>query len=151
MDENVLPVLMSITIVLLYIIGMVAMLRSIIKYRYSPLWLIVAAAMLVCPPLIFLLYSFREKVKLKESQQIKEKIRSEIKYKGMVVLFLIYYVCGVFFAFFLKYGLHVEWGGECAVFFANILYLLFLLTYAVYIRKQINKLLSPTISAATSS
>ena len=142
MDETDISLLMMlITIVLLYITGMVAMLRSVIKYKYSPLWLIVAAILLICPTLIFVLYSYREKAKLKESQQIREKVRSEIKYKGMVVLFLIYYVFCVFLAFFLKYGVHIEWGGECAVFFANALYLLFFLTYAVYIRKQINKLL----------
>jgi hypothetical protein len=142
MDETAILVLvMMITIVLLYIIGMLAMLKSVIKYKYSPLWLIVAALMLVCPSLIFVLYSYREKAKLKETQQIGEKLRSEIKYKGMVVLFLIYYIVGLFLVFFLKYVLHVEWGGECALVLANVLYLLFLLTYVVYIKKQIDKLL----------
>jgi len=118
------------------------MLQSIRKYKYSSLWLIVAIIMIICPVLIFILYSYREKVILKKSQQIKEKIKSEMKFKGMMVLFLIYYALGVFLSFFLRYGVYVEWSGEGALFFVNTMFLFFIFAYIIYGKKQIEKLLS---------
>ena len=129
---------MIITTLVFYITGIIAAIRSMVKYKYSAWWLLIIV--ILPPPLAFILYAYLENTILKKGMDTKALIQSRIKVRIMVILFLIQYVFGLFLTGLLKYAIGMEWGGEISLIATNILFLLFVLTNLIYGKKMMNLL-----------
>ncbi|MDR0507367.1 MAG: hypothetical protein LBH32_11245 [Dysgonamonadaceae bacterium] len=128
------------TTLVLFLIIYGAMIRSVIKYKYSAWWLLLAALLFACPPLIFVLFSFCERVALNKDKIKKEEIKGKIKVRIAIASFIFYYLLLPLFVNFLKYSsANQVWYSEMASVCVNIV-MIALVPFYVYIKKQIHLL-----------
>ena len=80
-----------ITTLLLYIIGLIAMVQSINKHKYSKLWLALGLLLFICPPFIFVLISFCEKNEIRKNSSTPAFLKAKLKVNISVAIFIFYY------------------------------------------------------------
>ena len=119
---------------LVYLIGIAAAIKSKIQYGYSIFWLIPSLLMLsVCPPLIFAIYSHREKAVAKTENLQKHKDKTRF-FSTMALLF---YVFGTILTLLFNYVFKMDWnGGLLAYVAAYIMWLLCVSTYIILNKKN---------------
>ncbi len=123
---------------LLYIIGLIAMVQSIIKYKYSKLWLALGLLLFICPPFLFVLISLCEKVEIKKNSSTPAFLKAKIKVNISVAIFIFYYSLYPLFVLFLKYSaVNEDWYKEIAMVCINIVMLALIPLY-LYVKKKIN-------------
>ena len=119
---------------LVYLIGIAAAIKSKIQYGYSIFWLIPSLLMLfVYPPLIFVIYSYREKAVAKTENLQKHKDKTRF-FSIMAILF---YVFGTILTLLFWQVFETDWhGGLLAYVAAYIMWLLCVSTYIILNKKS---------------
>ena len=117
---------------LLYLIGIAAAIKSKIQYGYSIFWLIPSLLLFVYPPLIFVIYSYREKAVAKTENLQKHKDKTRF-FSIMAILF---YVFGTILTMLFGYGFEIDWYGLIAYVAASIMWLLLVSTYIILNKKS---------------
>lgn len=129
-----------ITTLLLYIIGLIAMVQSINKHKYSKLWLALGLLLFICPPFIFVLISFCEKNEIRKNSSTPAFLKAKLKVNISVAIFIFYYSLYPLFVLFLKYSaVNEDWYKEIAMVCINIVMLVLIPLY-LYVKKKINTL-----------
>lgn len=100
---------MLVSVLILYVIGLISIVRSRNIYKYSYLWILIAIGLFWMPAYIFVMYPYCE----------KKKDRTFIK-EGWI-FFVLYLVYLVLLDVFLKYGVDIQnWHYEISIFCVNI-------------------------------
>ena len=129
-----------ITTLLLYIIGLIAMVQSINKHKYSKLWLALGLLLFICPPFILVLISFCEKNEIRKNSSTPAFLKAKLKVNISVAIFIFYYSLYPLFVLFLKYSaVNEDWYKEIAMVCINIVMLVLIPLY-LYVKKKINTL-----------
>lgn len=127
-----------ISTLLLYVIGLIAMVQSIMKYKYSKFWFALALILFFCPPLIFILISLCEKAEIRRKSSSFAFLKAKIKVNISVAIFIFYYSLYPMFVIFLKYtAVNNDWYKEIAMVCVNIVMLAFIPLY-LFVNKKIN-------------
>ncbi|GHV15863.1 hypothetical protein FACS1894169_08470 [Bacteroidia bacterium] len=100
---------MLVSVLILYVIGLIKIVRSRNKYKYSYLWIVIAVGLFWMPAYIFVMYSYCE----------KKKDRTLIR-EGWT-FFVLYLVYLILLDIFFKYGIGIQnWHYEISILCTNI-------------------------------
>lgn len=142
MDTFKISLLLTITsTLLLYSFGLVALIRSIIIYKYSIKWALLALPiLLICPPSVFIIITKCEFDVLKNNQNINQINIAKISKTAALLLSILYYVLLIAFNYILKYSFqNPEWYSEISISCDNIVMIFLFVIYFILNRKIKNK------------
>jgi hypothetical protein len=98
---------------------------------------LILALLFVCPPLIFVLYSYCEKIILKKEGEAKVEIKGKVKLRIAIAVFIFYYLLFPILNILLKYtSINPDWYSEVAITCINVVMLMFI-PLRIYAKKQI--------------
>lgn len=132
------------TQIVMYLIGLLEMVRSVNKYHYSILWIILSLLFFVWPPFFAIYINLLEKSKVKKDKgtESMQYLTARVRLNIAVALFIFYYLLIPLFTFFLKYAsTNSDWYEEIALVCVNIA-LIALYPVLVYSRKRLNLILT---------
>lgn len=122
--------LMIITTFILYVIGIIRMIQSYIKYKYHIGWLIISFGLFPLPIFIFLLYPYCEKkaVERKAKDSVLTKVK-KVKYRIAGVFVLGYILAYYAINLYLRFGVDAKWHGEITYNSLNIAAIVLFIIY----------------------
>ena len=133
MNTNLSLLFILISSFLIYILGIVNIIHSYNKYKFSILFVIISFLMYPISPVIFLMTSILENNKIKKDIDKQNEIITKTKFRLSIIIFIIYCLLFPIYIFLLKHtATNQEWYSEIALVCANITifftYLLFMIS-----------------------
>ena len=136
---NIAILLFIITNLILYVIGMIALVKSAFKYKYNFLWVFVGVLLFVCPPLLIVLMASCERGILIKSRNAQERAKGKCKLAIVLALFVCYYLLFPAFSLILRYtATNADWYAEIALVCVNVVMIAFIPLY-LFVKRTLNK------------